>query len=171
MNTVKGIASSIGISAVGGCAAGKVSGGSCTEGAKLAVIAQGLKVMMDFASGYKSSWKMSKGDAVIGVEGDGVENGIVDNTGVKVEVKAGSPAVENKLVGRSVLSLNNEEYEFFSMSLADSDASFFNWSTELNKVVFDESNFNYWISEYSPVMSGLSRTFPGVRAFSVFHDR
>jgi len=169
LNTVKGIASSIGISAVGGCAAGKVSGGSCTEGAKLAVIAQGLKVMMDFASGYKSSWKTSKGDAVIKTKGDGVENDLVDNTGTSVEVNAGSEA--EVLAGRSVLSLSESDLKILQRSLANKDTDFFSWSSELNKVVFDKSNFNYWISEYSPVMSGLSQNIYGVRAFSVFHDR
>ena len=93
----------------------------------------------------------------------------VANTGVKVEVLADSGA--EKLAGRTVSSLNKTEFDLLKESLVDREKIFFRWSNELNKVAFNKSNINYWISEYSPVMSGLSRYFPGVRPFSVFHDR
>lgn len=160
------------LSAVGGCAAGAVSGGSCGEGAKLAVIAQGLKIAMDSYSGYKSSLKTSKGNAVIKLEGNGVENNSVTNTGTSVEVKLGSTAVTNGLVGRDVATLSEDEVKMLQNSLVKKDSmNFYSWSAESRGVVFDSSNVNYWISEYSTPLNWSSRNLNGFRAFSVFHDK
>ncbi len=160
------------LSAVGGCAAGAVSGGSCGEGAKLAVIAQGLKITMDSYSGYESSLKTSNGRAVIKLEGDGVQNSSVSNTGASVEVTLDSRAVKEGLVGRDVTTLNAYEVKTLQKSLVKLDTmNFYSWSAEHNRVVFDSSNVNYWMSEYSPVLSWSSRNINGFRAFSVFHDK
>lgn len=160
------------LSAVGGCAAGAASGGSCNQGAKLAVIAQGLKIAMDKYSSYESSWETSKGNAVIKLKGNGVENSGVTNTGTSVEVTATSEAFRRGLVGRDVLSLNPSELEALKNSLVDkSRMDFYSWSTTSNRVVFDTSNINYWMSENSPILSWSSENIGGVRAFSVFHDK
>lgn len=160
------------LSAVGGCAAGAASGGSCNQGAKLAVIAQGLKIAMDKYSSYESSWETSKGNAVIKLKGNGVENSGVTNTGTSVEVTANSEAFRRGLVGRDVLSLNPSELEVLKKSLVDDGRmDFYSWSTTSNRVVFDTSNINYWMSENSPILSWSSENIGGVRAFSVFHDK
>ena len=160
------------LSAVGGCAAGAASGGSCNQGAKLAVIAQGLKIAMDKYSSYESSWETSKGNAVIKLKGNGVENSSVTNTGTSVEVAEDSMAFKRGLVGRDVLSLNPTELEELKASLFDkSRMDFYSWSTTSNRVVFDTSNMNYWMSENSPILSWSSENIGGVRAFSVFHDK
>ncbi|GIU33926.1 hypothetical protein TUM4644_34970 [Shewanella colwelliana] len=110
------------MSAAGGCAAGAASGGSCREGAKLAVIK---------------------------LEGDGVQNELVSNTGTSVEVEVGSKAVEEGLVGRDVATLNAEELEILQNSLVDKDRmNFYDWSATQNRVVFDRGNLNYWMSEW-----------------------
>ncbi|MEC4738043.1 FG-GAP-like repeat-containing protein, partial [Shewanella sp. E94] len=160
------------LSAVGGCTAGAVSGGSCGEGAKLAVIAQGLKITMDSYSGYESSLKTSKGNAVIKLEGDGVQNSSVSNTGTSVEVELGSLAAQKGLVGRDISTLNAQEIQMLKASLVNKGTmDFYSWSAAQNRVEFNSFNHNYWMSEYSPVLSLTSRGGVGVRAFSVFHDK
>ncbi|WP_447079027.1 RHS repeat domain-containing protein [Shewanella algae] len=161
----------IGVVALGGCAAGAASGGNCSQGAKLAVIAQGLKIAMDKYSGYESSWNTSKENAVIKLEGTGVENANVSNTGTSVEVKVGSDAVRRGLVGRDVSTLNAKDLEVLKSSLAKPRMDFFDWSPAENRVIFDTSNVNYWMSEYSPVLQWSSENVGGFRAFSVFHDK
>ncbi|WP_447077995.1 FG-GAP-like repeat-containing protein [Shewanella algae] len=161
----------IGVAALGGCAAGAASGGNCSQGAKLAVIAQGLKIAMDKYSGYESSWNTSKENAVIKLEGTGVENANVSNTGTSVEVKVGSDAVRRGLVGRDVSTLNAKDLEVLKSSLAKPRMDFFDWSPAENRVIFDTSNVNYWMSEYSPVLQWSSENVGGFRAFSVFHDK
>ncbi|MCG9723525.1 hypothetical protein [Shewanella sp. Isolate7] len=126
---------------------------------------------MDSYSGYESSLKTSKGNAVIKLEGDGVQNELVSNTGTSVEVKPDSAAVEAKLVGRDVATLNAKELEILKGSLVRDDMNFYDWSATQNRVVFDRGNLNYWMSEYSPALSWSSRNINGFRAFSVFHDK
>ncbi len=58
-------AKQIGTSALVGCAAGAGSGGSCSEGAKLAAMAQTLKVGMDTFSNQNSSLKVAEGEPVV----------------------------------------------------------------------------------------------------------
>jgi len=99
------------LSAVGGCAAGAASGGSCNQGAKLAVIAQGLKIGMDYIAKTNTSLATSQGEAVVKPDGalkakwiaqgrnvDWLNEG-VDNTGMGVTV---SDSDYEYLVGSTV---------------------------------------------------------------------
>jgi hypothetical protein len=111
-------------------------------------------------------------ETVIKLKGNGVENSSATNTGTSVEVTADSRAIEMKFVGCDVLTLNPSELEAFKESLVDkSRMDLYIWSTTSNRVVFDTSNMNYWISEYSPILSWSSENIGGFRAFSVFHDK
>lgn len=149
----------VGVSALGGCAAGKVSGGSCSQGAKLAALAQALKIGMDTFSGDNSSYKTSEGEAVVKpggalkakmlAEGKNVDwiNKDVTNTGMGVTID--DPKLEF-LVGKSV-----SEAKSILASMGRSDML---------------TNATSAIGEAGSGMRWLSENVGGFSSSSVMHD-
>lgn len=148
------------LSAVGGCAAGAASGGSCNQGAKLAVIAQGLKIGMDYIAKNNTSLATSQGEAVVKPGGDLkaklIEEGRnvdwlnegVDNTGMGVTVSA-------------------EKYrDLVGLTVTEAKIKLLVAGVDPNDVL---KNLGV-MGESSPIMSFLSQNIPGVRGASITHD-
>lgn len=148
------------LSAVGGCAAGAASGGSCNQGAKLAVIAQGLKIGMDYIAKTNTSLATSQGEAVVKPGGDLkaklIEEGRnvdwlnegVDNTGMGVTVSA-------------------EKYrDLVGLTVTEAKIKLLVAGVDPNDVL---KNLGV-MGESSPIMSFLSQNIPGVRGASITHD-
>lgn len=150
----------VGVSALGGCAAGKLSGGSCSQGAKLAALAQALKISLDYVADDNSSYRTSEGEAVVKpggalkakmvAEGKNVDwvNKDVTNTGMGVTVD--DPKLEF-LVGKPV-----SEAKIILARMGRSDVL---------------TNGTSAIGEAGEGMRWLSENVGGVRSSSVMHDR
>lgn len=160
-SSFSGAASSIGVSAAGGCLAGMASGGQCREGAKLAAVSQTLKIGLDNIAEASSSWKVSEGEAVVKPDGklkikylkegkkvDWLTNE-VDNTGLGVTVRE---LKYEGLIGKTV----SEAKEWL-----------------IKEGIPPKSALDGLgpLGESGKVMSSLSQNIPGVRSSSVFHDR
>lgn len=148
------------LSAVGGCAAGAASGGSCNQGAKLAVIAQGLKIGMDYIAKTNTSLATSQGEAVVKPGGD-----------LKTEwIKQGKNAdwlqegVDNTGMG---VTVNEEKYkDLIGLTVTEAKVKLLVAGINPNDVL---KNLGV-MGESSPIMSFLSQNIPGVRGASITHD-
>tara|TARA_R110002060_G_scaffold880_3_gene2106 strand:+ start:4858 stop:11826 length:6969 start_codon:yes stop_codon:yes gene_type:complete len=159
-------AKQVGTSALGGCVAGAGSGGSCSESAKVAALAQALKVSADTLAGDTSSFKPSEGEAVVKpggqlkvdmiARGENVDwlNSSVDNTGMGVTVD--NPLYKD-LIGKTV-----SEAKSILASRGISDTS---------SILSNSSGLMGQMGESGSMMSTLSQNVGGVRSASVMHDR
>ena len=148
------------ISAAGGCATGAGSGGSCGEGARLAAMAQTLKISLDHLAGDVSTLKASEGEAVVKPGGQlkiarlangksvDVLNRAIDNTGMGVTVDDPNYGF---LVGKTV---------------SESKRILIQMGKDPTKIL---SNLGA-MGESGGFMSFISQNIPGVRASSVTHD-
>jgi hypothetical protein len=159
VNSFGEAARQVAIAGVGGCATGAGTGGSCREGAKLAAMAQSLKVGMEMVSSYKPTWKSADGEGVVKLEGDGVENSSVSNVGKSIEVRKGS--VGEYLVGRKLSSLTAQEAQL----LIDTNP------LNKGKLFVDGSSVTFgWDTEGSALFSGAANSILGTNSMAVFHD-
>ncbi|MGX1110793.1 hypothetical protein ACSSVW_000172 [Pseudoalteromonas sp. MBR-15] len=141
----------VGIAALGGCGAGKASGGSCGKGARMAAMMQALSVGMEMVSKSKPTWDTA--------EGVGVENPSVSNVGKPIEVIKGKGA--DHLVGRSLSSLTAEEAQLLLS----------NNPFNQGKIMLDGEHVNFsWDSEGSSAFTRVANTTPGMNSMVVFHD-
>ncbi len=149
----------IGVSALGGCAAGKASGGSCSRGARIAAMMQALSVSMEMVSKSKPTWDVADGKGVVKFKGNGVEKPSVSNVGKSIEVVKGKGA--DHLVGRSLSSLTAEEVQLLlSNNLLNQ-----------GKIIVDGGLVRFsWDSEGSDTFTRIANSAPGVNSMAVFHD-
>lgn len=142
----------------GGCAAGAASGGSCSEGAKLAVIAQSLSIGMEMYSHHKPTWKGADGEAVVKAKSDmGVHNPSVTNVGQSIEIDTIQYPKAASLVGRKLSSLTKAEINILNESGVSE--SLMSWSG-------GSANFGLG-TEYHLGKLGV---VPGMNSMAVFHD-
>jgi RHS repeat-associated protein len=159
VNSFGEAARQVAIAGVGGCATGAGTGGSCREGAKLAAMAQSLKVGMELVSSYEPTWKSADGEGVVKLEGDGVENSSFSNVGKSIEVRKGS--VGEYLVGRKLSSLTAQEAQL----LIDTNP------LNKGKLFVDGSSVTFgWDTEGSALFSGAANRILGTNSMAVFHD-
>ncbi|TVL43183.1 hypothetical protein AYI98_19130 [Shewanella algae] len=150
----------IGVAALGGCAAGAASGGNCSQGAKLAVIAQGLKIGMDYVARTNTSLATSKGEAVVKPGGNLKTKWIADGKNADWLEKE----VSNTGMG---VTVSKKEFEYL-IGLPVSEAKMI-----LMAQGIDPSNVLSnlgWMGESGQFMSFLSHNIPGVRGASITHD-
>jgi RHS repeat-associated protein len=153
------VAARISVSALGGCAAGKASGGSCGQGAKMAAMMQSLSVGMEMYSKYKPTWKTADGESVVKFKGDGVQNDAASNIGKSIEVVKDGTA--DHLVGRSLSSLTAEEANLLLR----------NNSENFGKITVNNSSVRFtWDTEGSRILSSVANNVPGMNSMAVFHD-
>jgi len=160
-NTALGVAGKIGASAVGGCAAGKASGGSCNEGAKLAAMTQALKVGLDGLAGEKSSLKTSDGEAVVKPEGQVKVDMLARGENVDVI----DSSVDNTGMG---VSVSDPQYAYLVGKPISEAKSLLN---QVGKNPADILDNLGGAGESGRFMSFISRNVGGVRSASVMHDR
>jgi hypothetical protein len=148
--------------AVGGCAAGSVSGGSCSKGAQHAAFSEALNVGMARYSGYKPTWKTADGDAVVKAKQDiGVHDANVSNVGQSIEVDINGPA--GHLVGTKLKDLNRKDVELLTDEFGGRvDPKLINWAD--GKVHFGGT------TEASPLFTFIAKNVPGMNGMAVFHD-
>jgi len=149
----------VGISALGGCGAGKASGGSCSKGAKLAVLAQAVSVSMEMYSNHKPTWKSADGEAVVKAKSDiGVHDSSVTNVGQSIEVDTVAYPDAESLVGRKLSSLNQSDIALLNNSGVSQ--SLVSWNN-------GAASFGLG-TEYH--LGALGNYVPGMNSMAVFHD-
>ena len=150
----------VGVSALGGCAAGKASGVSCSQGAKLAALAQALKVGLDTLTGDNSSYKTSKGEAVVKPGGQ-----------LKVNMIKNRKAVDwiNKDVTNTGTGVTINDPDFIQLvGMPVSEAKKWLISNGHTNVVLHGAASS--ISEASSAMRWSSENIGGFRSSSLMHD-
>ncbi|MDX3773806.1 RHS repeat-associated core domain-containing protein [Chromatiaceae bacterium AAb-1] len=148
----------IGVAALGGCGAGKASGGDCRKGAQTAALMQSMTVGMEAYSKYKPTWKTAEVEGVVKFKGDGVENSGVSNVGKSIEVIKGEGA--DHLVGRSLSSLTPEEAQLLLRN-----------EENIGKLFIKDGSVRFSrVSEGSRPFTAIAKNAPGMNSMAVFHD-
>jgi RHS repeat-associated protein len=153
----------IAVSAAGGCAAGEVSGGNCSDGARKPALAQAVLVSMEAYSGYKHSLKAAEGDPVVKAYGEGVHDPKVPNVGESIEIARNS--ANKHLIGTKLKSLSvadvtalleekvGDRYINVGKLWVEDGVAQFGFGTEQD----------FWMRAVAKV--------PGMNSMAVFHDK
>ena len=155
-------AARVGVAALGGCGAGKASGGSCSKGARLAGMMQSLSVGMEMYSKYKPTWARPTEGAKVKLEGTGVYNSNSTNVGVSIEVPKIRPegmsnAQYTKL--RNLVGTNLDELSMLQRS-------------NLSGLAINSGKFTDTLQFGMTTEAKLGGfgTIPGFNSMAVFHD-